>query len=95
MGVLFCPRVVVQRVRLQSGAGHHRGRRALVQIGWEALPQGMELFARDPHCPREACRGLALAIPRSHSTKVAGRCRVFAKTVPVSKVESPSQARQR
>jgi hypothetical protein len=33
--------------------------------------------------------GSPFAIPRRHRTKVAGRCRVFAKTVPVSSMMYP------
>jgi hypothetical protein len=58
--VLFSPRLVVQLVRLKGGAGHHTGRRSRIAVGLDALPQGMQLFARDPQCPRQTRRGLAL-----------------------------------
>jgi hypothetical protein len=48
-----------------------------------------------PHSRARRAVGSPVAIPRHNSTKVAGRCRGFAKTGPVSQVEEPSQARQR
>ena len=39
-----------------------------------------------PNSRAKRAVGSPLAIPRSNSTKVAGRCRVFAKAVPVRSV---------
>jgi hypothetical protein len=60
------------------------GRR--VPRGLAALPQGRERRARQSQLAGQAGRRLALSDPRNSSTRVAGRCRVFAKTVPVSSV---------
>jgi hypothetical protein len=43
--VLFFPRLLIQFVCLKGGAHHHLGGRRVVQMGLEALPQGMELCA--------------------------------------------------
>jgi len=63
MGRSFFPRVLVQLVRLKSGAGHHRGRRAIVQMGLEAWPQGLPLVAWEAQLARQACGRLALGYP--------------------------------
>jgi hypothetical protein len=44
MGCAFFPRVLVQLIRLEGGAGHHGcwGRR--IQIGLDTLPQSMQLL---------------------------------------------------
>jgi hypothetical protein len=44
-GVLVFPRVLVQFVGLKGSAGHDASRRGGVQVGLDALPQGMQLFA--------------------------------------------------
>jgi hypothetical protein len=43
---------VVQLVRLTGGTHHHVGGRRGVQMGLEALPQGVELWARQPQRAR-------------------------------------------
>jgi hypothetical protein len=58
--VLVFPGVLVELVRLTGGAGHHAGRRGRVEVGLEALPQGLERFARQAQFTREAGLGLAL-----------------------------------
>ena len=58
-GVLFFPRVLIQLIRLKGRTGHHLGGSRVVQIGLDALPQGMELFPRQAQLAREARRGLA------------------------------------
>jgi hypothetical protein len=68
-GVLFFPRVLVQLVGLKSGAGHDIGRRGLIEVGLEALPQGMELLARQAQFAREARRGFALGHPAEQQHK--------------------------
>jgi hypothetical protein len=45
MGHAFFPCVLVQFVCLKGGAGHHASRRGCVQVGLDALPQGMPLCA--------------------------------------------------
>ena len=57
MGRAFFPRVVVQLVRLTGGTHHHVGGRRGVQMGLEALPQGVELWARPWHCHAAGARG--------------------------------------
>jgi hypothetical protein len=42
--VLFSPRILIQFIGLKGGATHRIGRRRLIQVGLDALPQGMELF---------------------------------------------------
>jgi hypothetical protein len=44
-GVLVFPRVLVPCVGLKGRAGHDASRRGGVQVGWDALPQGMPLCA--------------------------------------------------
>jgi hypothetical protein len=58
--VLFSPGVVVQLVRLEGGAPHHSGGCGGVQPGPDALPEGVERFARQPQLAGEAGRGLPL-----------------------------------
>jgi hypothetical protein len=52
-------------------------------------------FRDSPSSRARSAVGSPLAIPRNRSTRVAGRCRVLAKTVPVRSVSYPLQARQR
>jgi hypothetical protein len=61
--VLGFPRVLIPLVSLKGGAGHHPGRRGLVQVGLNPPPSRMELFARDPQLAREAGRRLTLGNP--------------------------------
>ena len=56
---------------------------------------GCRCLRERPNSRARRAVGSPLANPRRHRTQVAGRCRVFAKTVPVSRVSSPWQARQR
>jgi len=44
-GVLGFPRVLIELIGLKGGARHDPGGRGRVQIGLDALPEGMELFA--------------------------------------------------
>src|SRR5262245_6144428 len=44
-GVLFFPRVPIQFIGLKGGTGHHTGGRRRVQVGLDALSEGMQLFA--------------------------------------------------
>jgi hypothetical protein len=57
------PGVLVRLVRLQGGARHHVSRRGRVQVGLEALAQGMELCAQQAQLACAARRGLALGHP--------------------------------
>jgi hypothetical protein len=60
MGRTFFPGVLVQFVRLKGGAVHHAGRCGRVEVGLDALPQGMQLFAGQPSLACQASRGFAL-----------------------------------
>jgi hypothetical protein len=44
-GGLFCPRVLVARIRRKGGAGHDPGRRGRVQVGLQALSERVALLA--------------------------------------------------
>jgi hypothetical protein len=57
-GVLCFPGVLVEFVCLKGRTGHHGGRRRHVQVGLEALPQGMQLFTGQPSLAGQAGRGL-------------------------------------
>jgi hypothetical protein len=61
--VLFSPRILIQFIGLKGRSGHHVGWCRVVQVGLDALPQGMELFPRQAQLVREARRGLALGNP--------------------------------
>jgi hypothetical protein len=67
-GGLCFPRAVVQLVRLKGGASHHVSRGGLVQVGLEALPQGMLLCACPPNSRPRRAVGSPLAIPRRNRT---------------------------
>jgi hypothetical protein len=59
--VLFFRRVLVQFVCVNGGARHDISRRGSVQLGLDALPQGMELLAWQPQLACQAGRRLALS----------------------------------
>ena len=63
MGRAFFPRVLIPLVRLKGGAHHHIGGCTGVQPGLDALPEGMELFARQPQLARQAGHRLSLGNP--------------------------------
>ena len=63
MGRAFFPRVLIQFIGLKGRAAHHVGRCAVVDMGVDAVSQGVELFARQPQCAREASGRLALGTP--------------------------------
>jgi hypothetical protein len=63
MGGAFFPRVLVELISLKGGTRHHPGRRGRMQLGLEALPEGMELCARHPQFTREARRRLTFGDP--------------------------------
>ena len=55
--MLFFPRVLVQFVGLKGRARHNLSRGGRVEVGLDALPQGMELLARQLQLAGEAgCR---------------------------------------
>jgi hypothetical protein len=74
--VLVFPRMVIQFVGLEGRTGHHVGWCRVVQSGVEALPQGVELFSRQPSCACEARRGFTLGHPtsRQHQRRRALSC---------------------
>jgi hypothetical protein len=42
------PRALIQFIGLKGRATHYLGRRGLVHVGLDALPQGIELFPGQP-----------------------------------------------
>jgi hypothetical protein len=80
------PGVLVPLVGLKGCAGHHSGRGGGVQVGLDALPQGMELLARQLQFAGQAGRRLAFGDRAQQQHPRAGGCRVLAKTVPVHNV---------
>jgi hypothetical protein len=83
----FSPHVPIPFVGLKSGATHHVGERRRVQVRLHALPECMHVLARHAQFTRaRRAVGSPLVMPRRKSTRVAGRCRVFANAVPVSRV---------
>jgi hypothetical protein len=62
---------------------------------WRRCRRGCRCVRDTPNSRPRRTVGSPLAIARRHRTSVAGRCRVVSKTVPVSRVSSASQARQR
>jgi hypothetical protein len=85
-GGLVFPRVLVQRIRLEGGASHPRCRGVACSWAWRRGRRvGSGCRAR-PNSRAKRAVGAPLASPRRSNPSVAGRCRVFAKTVPVSRV---------
>jgi hypothetical protein len=56
------------------------------RLAWRRCRRGCRCLRESPNARARRAIGSPVAIPRSHSPKVDGRCRVFAQTVPVSRV---------
>ena len=67
-GRAFFPRVLIPLVCLTGAAHHHIGGCGGMQLALDALPEGMELCARQPQLARQAGRRLPLghATPQEH-----------------------------
>jgi hypothetical protein len=84
--VLFFLGVLVQLVGLTRRAGHHSGWCGVVRVRLHALAQRVQCVRDIPNSRAKRAVGSPFAIPRRRSTRVAGRWRVFAKTVLVRSV---------